>query len=104
MTLGLFEATDNNDGSLLAMIHGTRTSSMVVSDANMVIGSHEPEGPTVGLHTLCVHPGWRAKGFGTKLLKEYINRIGKEKGVERIALIAHEELALFYERYDSSLR
>ena len=104
MTLGLFEVTDENDGSLLAMIHGTRMSSMVVNDASMAIGSHEPDGPTVGLHTLCVHPGWRAKGLGTKILKEYITRMGKEKGVERIALIAHDELAPFYERYASLAR
>jgi len=91
--------TNDDDGSLLAMIHGTRTSSMVVNDTSMAIGSHEPDGPTVGLHTLCVHPGWRAKGFGTRILKEYIKRIGTEKGVERIALIAHDDLAPFYERY-----
>lgn len=99
MTLGLFEVTDDNDGSLLAMIHGTRTSSMYASDASMAIGSHEPDGPTVGLHTLCVHPGWRAKGLGTKILKEYIRRVGDEKGVERVTLIAHDELVPFYERY-----
>ena len=102
MTLGLFEVTDDDDGSLLAMIHGTRTSSTVVSDASMEIGSHELDGPTVGLHSLCVHPGWRAKGLGTRILKEYITRMGEEKGVERIALIAHHELAPFYERYTSS--
>ena len=97
--MGLFEVTDDYDGSLLAMINGTRTSSLYVNDASMAIGSHEPDGSTVGLHALCVHPGWRAKGLGTTILKEYIARIGKEKGVERIALIAHDELVPFYERY-----
>lgn len=99
MTLGLFEATDDEEGSLLAMIHGTRTSSTYASDASMGIGSHEPDGPTAGLHTLCVHPGWRAKGLGTKILKEYIKRMQQEKGLLRIALLAHDELVPFYERY-----
>jgi len=90
---------DDNDGSLLAMIHGTRTSSSYASDASMAIGSHELAGSTVGLHTLCVHPGWRAKGLGTKILTEYVKRMGEQKGVERIALIAHDELVPFYERY-----
>ena len=99
MTLGLFEANDENDGSLLAMIHGTRTSATYASDGAMAIGGHEPEGSTVGLHTLCVHPGWRAKGLGTLILKEYIKRMESENGIKRIALIAHDELVPFYERY-----
>jgi GNAT superfamily N-acetyltransferase len=98
LTLGIFEANDENDGSLLAMIHGTRTSSTYASDASMAIGGHEPHGSTVGLHTLCVHPGWRAKGLGTRILKEYLKRMESEKGVERVALIAHDELVPFYER------
>ena len=94
--------TDDGDGSLLAMIHGTRTSFTYVSEASMAIGSHEPTGPTVGLHSLCVHPGWRAKGLGTMILKEYVRRMRNEKGVKRIALIAHDELVPFYERSAST--
>jgi GNAT superfamily N-acetyltransferase len=81
------------------MIHGTRTSSTCVSDAAMAIGAHEPEGTTVALHSLCVHPGWRAKGLGTQILREYIKRMESENGVKRIALIAHDELVPFYERH-----
>jgi GNAT superfamily N-acetyltransferase len=98
LTLGLFHGTDYDDGTLLAMIHGTRTSSTYASDPSMAIGGHEPDGTTVGIHTLCVHPGWRAKGLGTRILKEYINRVAKEKGVERVALISHDGLVPFYER------
>jgi GNAT superfamily N-acetyltransferase len=98
MTLGLFHIEDNNDGSLLAMIHGTRTSDAYASDASMAVGSHDPSGPTVGLHTLCVHPGWRAKGLGMTILKEYVTRMVKEKGVERVALVAHDGLLPFYEK------
>jgi GNAT superfamily N-acetyltransferase len=94
--------TDDDDGSLFAMIHATRTSFTYASDASMAIGSHEPNGPTVGLHSLCVHPGWRAKGLGTRILREYVRRIGNEKGVKRIALIAHDELVPFYERSPSA--
>jgi N-acetylglutamate synthase-like GNAT family acetyltransferase len=64
----------------------------------MAIGGHDPDGTTVGLHTLCVHPGWRAKGLGTTILNEYFIRIGKQKDVEKVALIAHDELVPFYER------
>ena len=96
--MGLFEGTEDDDGSLLAMTHGTRTSSTYASDKSMSIGSHEADGATVALHTLCVHPGWRAKGLGTTILKEFIKRAEAVNGVERIALIAHDELVPFYER------
>ena len=95
-TLGIFEA--RGDCSLLAMIHGTRTSSTYASDESMCIGSHETNGPTVVVHTVCVHPGWRAKGLGTTIINEFIKRAESENGVERIALIAHDELVPFYER------
>jgi GNAT superfamily N-acetyltransferase len=100
--LGLFSANEDNDGTLLAMIHGTRTSSGYASDESMALGGHEPLGSTVGLHSLCVHPGWRAKGLGTMILKEYTRRMEELKGVEILALIAHDELVPFYERYFGS--
>ena len=98
-TLGIFESSKNDDGLLLAMIHGTRTSSAYASDESMCIGSHEMNGPTVAVHTLCVQPAWRAKGLGTIILKEFIQRADAKNGVERIALIAHDKLVPFYERY-----
>jgi len=99
MTLGLFEVDDDGiSGILLAVIHGTRTVDRVNSDRSMAIGSHDPDGATVALHTLCVHPDHRARGLGTKILKQYIGRVGKEKGVERVAVSAHDGLVPFYER------
>jgi GNAT superfamily N-acetyltransferase len=101
MSLGAFDPTEDgeDDGSVLAMIHGTRTSSTYASEASMAIGSHEPKGPTAALHSLCVHPGWRAKGIGTKILNEYIETLKKQNGIERISLIAHDDLVPFYTRY-----
>lgn len=104
LTLGLFSANEDNDGTLFAMIHGTRTSSGYASDESMALGGHEPTGSTVGLHTLCVHPGWRAKGLGTRILREYATKMEAVKGVQTVALIAHDELVPFYERYCPLLR
>lgn len=98
MTLGLFEVDEDGEGSLLAMIHGTRTSDRVTTDRSMSIGSHDREGQTVALHTLCVHPGHRARGHGTRVLKEYLAAVGKQKGIKRVTLIAHHELVPYYER------
>ena len=80
------------------MIHGTRTSAGYASDESMALGGHEPTGLTVGLHSLCVHPGWRVKGLGTRILREYVARMEEIEGVENVALIAHDELVPFYER------
>jgi GNAT superfamily N-acetyltransferase len=100
LTLGLFErSSTDKDWSVIAMIHGTRTSDACSTDAAMTIGSHEPDGETAALHTLCVHPDWRARGLGTMILKEYIKRMGNEQNVKRVALIAHDELVPFYAKY-----
>ena len=102
MTLGFFEVQDDGVSEiLLAVIHGTRTVDRANTDRSMTIGSHDPEGATVALHTLCVHPDYRARGIGTKILKEYLGRVKKEKGVERVALSAHDGLVPFYERYET---
>jgi GNAT superfamily N-acetyltransferase len=79
------------------MIHGTRTSDLYESDKSMAVGSHEPDGPTVVLHTLCVHPDWRAQGLGTAIVKEYIARVNR-LSAKRIALTADAGLVPFYER------
>ena len=104
MTLGLFEVDDDGDGSLLAMIHGTRISDPVATDKSMSIGSHEPEGATAVLHSLCVHPGYRTRGWGPRVLKEYLEKMGKQKGIKRVTLIAHDELVPFYERYEKAFQ
>jgi GNAT superfamily N-acetyltransferase len=103
MTLGLFKVFDENEGTLLAMIHGTRTSSFYHSDESVEIGSHKPEGATAALHTLCVESDWRGKGLGMKILKEYMNRMEKEQGLQRISLWSREPLIPFYEKYCSRL-
>ena len=99
MTLGLFEVNEDNDGSLLAMIQATRTSSMYANEASMAVGGHDSTGSTAALHSLCVHPAWRAKGLGTKILQDYIKRMENENGVQRIGLLAHDELVPFYKRF-----
>jgi GNAT superfamily N-acetyltransferase len=64
----------------------------------MVIGSHDAKGTTVALHSLCVHPAWRARGLGKRIITDYVERMKMERGVERIALIAHDKLVPFYEK------
>ena len=97
MSLGIFR-----DDQIIGMIHGTRTSDSCASDKSMAVGSHEPDGPTAVLHTLCVHPDWRLQGFGTAIVKEYFVRVRRLGGVERVALIAHDDLVPFYERYSQA--
>jgi GNAT superfamily N-acetyltransferase len=94
MSLGIFKDGD----FVIAMIHGTRTSDPCASDRSMTVGSHEPDGHTGVLHTLCVHPDWRLQRFGTKIVQEYFRRLKALDGIERVALIAHDALVPFYEK------
>jgi GNAT superfamily N-acetyltransferase len=100
ISLGIFQLheDDTEEGSLLAMILGTRIDSPLVTEESMALGGHLPSGETVALHSLCVHPAWRAKGLGTRIMREYIERVGRIDGIKRIALLAHDELGPFYER------
>ena len=102
MRLGLFEVHNNGVSEiLLAVIHGTRTVDRVNTNRSMKIGSHDSEGATVALHTLCIHPDHQARGLGSKILKEYLGRVRKEKGVQHVALSAHNRLVPFYEPYET---
>jgi GNAT superfamily N-acetyltransferase len=93
MTLGMLK-----DEKIAAMIHGTRTSDSYQSERSMTVGSHEPDGSTAVLHSLCVHPEWRLQGFGTAIVKEYLVRV-ERVGRRRVALCAGDGLVPFYERY-----
>ena len=96
LSLGIFK-----DNEIAGMIHGTRTSDLYQSDRSMALGSHEPDGATAVLHTLCVHPNWRLQGLGTAIVEEYLVRV-KRLGAKRIALSADDGLVPFYERYSQT--
>ena len=57
--------------------------------------THDPEGKTVCIHSVCVDPIHQRQKVGSALLEEYIKQ-WTNGPYDGISLIAHEELAGFY--------
>ena len=57
--------------------------------------THNPEGKTICIHSVCVDPGHQRQKVGSILLKEYI-RQWTDGPYDGISLISHEELIPFY--------
>lgn len=129
LSLGLFtrpKQTDEQKQSdpnpphrLIAHIIATRTTSPVSTDASMeyppdwrtrkpsdpkpdddkeVLG-HEEFGRTIAVHSCAVSKEHHNKGLGSILMKAYTERMRSAKVADRIALLAHDELLRFYQRF-----
>ena len=57
--------------------------------------THDSEGKTICIHSVCVDPGHQRQKVGSALLEEYIRR-WTDGPYDGISLIAHEELVDFY--------
>ncbi|KAI9821291.1 MAG: Nucleolar GTP-binding protein 1 [Pycnora praestabilis] len=102
-------AMPEEKGVLLAMIIATKSTANVVTDESMVLphgwekgaGSpdegHQEDGKTLTIHSLAVLPGYQRMGLGKTLMKAYIQRMKDSCIIERVALICHNYLVLFYE-------
>ncbi|KAF5383465.1 hypothetical protein D9757_006074 [Collybiopsis confluens] len=91
--LGAFEPLD---AGLIGFVCGTRASGSTLTHESM--SRHDPEGSAVCIHSVCVAESHRRQGVALALLKEYAERIRNisELKVERVLLIAHEELIPLY--------
>lgn len=93
---------------LLGHIVATMTTGLTVTDKDMGIPSDDPsdsslghkaEGRTVAIHSLAVLPDFQHKGLGTTLMKAYLDRLAKQDVADKAALIAHEEMIPYYEKF-----
>ena len=57
--------------------------------------THDPEGKTICIHSVCIDPLYQRQKLGSTLLEEYIRR-WTDGPYDGISLIAHEELIKFY--------
>ena len=59
---------------------------------------HDPDGASVCIHSVCVSSEHRRKGLALAMLNEHVKRVRGMSGVERILLIAHENLCQLYQK------
>ncbi|KAE9402597.1 acyl-CoA N-acyltransferase [Gymnopus androsaceus JB14] len=92
--LGAFRPGSSSP-ELVGFICGTRASGSTLTHESM--SQHTPDGPSVCIHSVCVSASYRRQGIALGLLKEYFSRVLRcQPKVERILLIAHEELIPLY--------
>lgn len=93
---------------LLAHIVATKGTGSTVTDDDMAYPTpanpdpklgHKGSGRTVCLHSLAVLPSVQKLGLGSTLLTAYIERLESEDIADRLALIAHDHLVSYYERF-----
>ena len=89
-------------------IVATKTTSITVTDADMALPTDDPSNPTLGnkqegrtaaIHSLAVLPDFQGKGLGSTLMKAYLDRLAKQDVVDRVALIAHENMIPYYQKF-----
>ncbi|KAH9831316.1 polyamine acetyltransferase [Teratosphaeria destructans] len=126
LSLGIFTSHSNDDIStsstsapvysgaprrkavLLGHILATKTTNPIVTDDDMAIPppdtsdphiGHKEEGRTICIHSLAVLPEYHRRGLATTLMQAYLQRIESHGVADRVALIAHEHLIGFYEKF-----
>lgn len=99
-------AYESNEGSRTLIGYICSTLSPATSLTHESMSTHVTGSTSVCIHSVCVAPSHRRKRVGLALLKEYIRRLEQAqleglKGLEfleRILLIAHDDLRGFYEK------
>ncbi|KAF8343110.1 uncharacterized protein EI90DRAFT_829615 [Cantharellus anzutake] len=82
--------------TLLGYINATLSSETTLSHDSMF--THSPGGSTVCIHSVCVKSSITRQGIATQLLLNYIDRLEKDKTIEHVIVICHEELQRLYAR------
>lgn len=91
--LGAYDQTNDNEKRLVGYICSTLSKSETLTHESMT--THDPDGKTICIHSVCVDPGHQRQKIGSSLLKEYVRR-WMDGPYDRISLLAHEELIKFY--------
>ncbi|KAH7377905.1 hypothetical protein BKA66DRAFT_380439, partial [Pyrenochaeta sp. MPI-SDFR-AT-0127] len=93
---------------LLAHIIGTRTNSVVITDAAMDYPrnntaapgvGHQPHGRTIAIHSLASMPDAAGYGLGRSLLTSFLRYVRGLDDADRISLICQKHLIDYYTRF-----
>ncbi|KAJ2663952.1 hypothetical protein IW148_002281 [Coemansia sp. RSA 1199] len=96
----LFFGAFTSSGSIAGYVMSTQSAPPLVTHDSM--GTHDPQGTVVCVHSVCVAPEWQRKGLATRLLKLYVDSIREynretEVRITRLALLSHKYLLSLYE-------
>ena len=76
------------DGRLVGYVCATRCAADALSHESMT--RHDPDGPTVCIHSVSVASAFQRRGIARQMLREYIAAVRAEQvGAKRICLLAH---------------
>ena len=108
----MYSGAPDRKSVLLAHCVVTRTTNETIYDEDMEIPKdwknsvprasdvgHKELGRTVALHSLAVLPDCQGQGLGATIMKSFIQRIDHADAADRIALLAHEQMVKFYEKF-----
>lgn len=99
MELGV--CTQEEVETVIAFVNATLTNSELVTDESMQ--THDENGKTVAIHSVCVAPQYRGQGLAEKLLNHYLDGLraansGDIKHYKRVALLSRQNLIGLYEK------
>jgi predicted N-acetyltransferase YhbS len=84
------------------------TTNSTVTDDDMALPSsetpdpklgHKQDGRTICIHSVAVLPEYQHRGLGSTLMKAYLQRMDGQGVADRVALIAHDHLIPYYEKF-----
>ncbi len=84
------------DDAIVGFVCGTRSASADLTAASMQ--AHDPDGPSLCIHSVVVAAQARRQGLGLALLSAYEDQARALGGVERLLLITKDHLIRFYRR------
>lgn len=79
---------------VIGFVNGTATFGNTLTEESM--STHESDGTTLCIHSVCVHPEYRRQGIATRMLQAYLAQLPAQ--VEIVLLMTKKTLIPFYSK------
>ena len=84
----------SEEGDIIGYVNATLDTGTVIKHESM--SSHNVDGETLVIHSVTIAPHFRRKGWGSFMLKAYLQLLLPNTQVKRILLLAKAHLLSFY--------
>lgn len=84
----------SEEGDIIGYINGTLDTGSAIKHESM--SNHNVDGDTLVIHSVTIAPHFRRKGWGSFMLKAYLQHMLPYTQVKRILLLAKAHLLSFY--------